>query len=79
MRFFLGLVANFYHLMLVINSIKRKDYVWQKFILKKGIRYEFFDTNYLKCSNNFAAYCILVNYEKYKLKGSYLYQNIKQF
>ena len=29
----------------------------QIFISKYCIMYEFFDTNYLKCSNNFAADC----------------------
>ena len=57
MRFFSDLIANFYHLMLVINSIKIKDLDLTKFISLNCIRYEFFDTNYLKCSNNFAADC----------------------
>ena len=31
---------------------------WQIFISKNSIWYEPFYTNYLKCSNNFAAYCM---------------------
>ena len=31
--------------------------IWYTFISKNGINYEFFDMNYLKCSNNFAVDC----------------------
>ena len=36
------------------------------FFLKKCIRYEFFDTNYVKCSNNFAVNCIRLLHEMYQ-------------
>ena len=43
--------------MLVINSIKPKDHdLTNKYSFHEtAFRYEFLDTNYLKCSNNFVA------------------------
>ena len=40
----------------------------QIFNSKNSIRYEFFETNYLKCSNNFAANCTIG-------KKVYFYEN----
>ena len=54
-RLLSGLIANFYHLMLVINSIKSKYHDLTNIYLKKCIRYEFFDAINLKSSNIFAA------------------------
>ena len=48
---------NFVIIMLLINSIKLKDYNLRDIYFIKLIRYEFSDTNYFKCSNNFAADC----------------------
>ena len=38
----------------------------QIFILYNCIRYELFDTTYLKSSNNFAADCIIMVHQKEK-------------
>ena len=66
LRFFSGLIDIFYYLMLIENSMKLKDhdltniydlYLTNIYALKKCLRYEFFDTDYLKSSNNFTADC----------------------
>ena len=57
MRFVPGSIYNFYHLTLVINSKKPYDRDLIKIYFIKCSRYEYFDTKYLKCSNNFAADC----------------------
>ena len=56
---FLCFDCNFYHFMLVINSIKSEDHdLTNKYSFHEtAFRYEFLDTNYLKCSNHFAADC----------------------
>ena len=59
MRFFSGLTANFYYLLTlaIMNSVKPKDDDLTIFISKNWSRYEIFDMNYRKCSNNFAVDC----------------------
>ena len=59
LRFFSGLITNFYHHMLVINNIRLMIVTWQIFISQNCVRYEFFDSSYPKNSNNFAADCNL--------------------
>ena len=45
----------------VINSIKFKDRGLDKHSFHKTVlSMSFFDTNYFKCSNNFAADCTLI-------------------
>ena len=57
--FFSALFDKFKHFMIVINSVKSKDhdlintYLFYKTLLGMN----FFDRNYLKSSNNFAADC----------------------
>ena len=43
---------------IVMNSLMPDDHDLKKIFFKKCIRYEFFDTNYFKYSNNFAVDCI---------------------
>ena len=43
--------------MLAIKSKKLKDHDMTNIYSIKHIRYEFFDPNYVKCLNNFAADC----------------------
>ena len=50
---------NFNHSMLVINNIKPKDLDLTNIYFIKLHYAWVFDTNYLTCSNNFAADCIL--------------------
>ena len=67
LQFFSDLIANFYHLMLVTNSIKTKDHnlrniyfrLYFQIFIETALGMSFFDTNYLKCSNNFTADCNL--------------------
>ena len=80
--FSLVFIANFYYLMLVKNSIKPKDNDWQIFISKNCIRYEFYDTNYFECSDNFAIDCTsIVNFlydSKYFYQKMVLQQHVSE-
>ena len=59
---FLWFGWRFYHVMLVVNILKFKDLGLTNIYLIRlviiCIRFECFYTNYVKCSNNFAADCI---------------------
>ena len=46
--------------MIVLSSINSKDYDLENVYFIKLLWYEFFDINYLKYSNNFAADCIFI-------------------
>ena len=59
MRLFSGLISNFYHRMLVINSVKPEVHGLTNIYCIKLHWVWFFDRNYLKCSNNFTADCNL--------------------
>ena len=55
LRFFSGLIANFYHLMLVINSVNPNDHNLTNIYFIKQHLIWVFDSNYHKCSDKFAA------------------------
>ena len=60
MRFSLVWLSIFFYFMPVING---KIMTWQIFISQNYIRYEFFVTTYLKCSNNFAVdFIVLISF-----------------
>ena len=54
--------------MLVLISIKPKDHNLTNVYFIKLQKLEFFDTNYLKCSKNFAADCMRVQIEVFIMK-----------
>ena len=56
--------------MLVINSIKPKI---QDLLCKIALALRFFETNYLKCLNNFAAFCIDISTKQANHRRTLIY------